>query len=128
MTKDLIQRYGRGELHFITFSCYRRLPLLGSARARNTFVLILDEVRDRYGMALVGYVLMPEHVHLLIGEPARGTPSTAMQVLKQRVSRRLRGRRKVRAGQLELALENGEELPARFWRIRLRSPQATAIF
>ena len=111
MTKDLIRRYGRGELHFITFSCYRRLPLLGSARARNTFVLILDEVRDRYGMALVGYVLMPEHVHLLIGEPARGTPSTAMQVLKQRVSRRLRGRRKVRAGQLELALENGEELP-----------------
>ena len=69
MTKDLIRRCGRGELHFITFSCYRRSPPLGSARARNTFVQILDEVRDRCGFALVGYVIMPEHVHLLIGEP-----------------------------------------------------------
>ena len=70
MTKDLIRRYGRGELHFITFSCYRRLPLLDSVRDRNIFVQILGEVRDRYGCALVGYVVMPEHVHVLIGEPA----------------------------------------------------------
>ncbi len=82
MTKDLIRRYGRGELHFITFSCYRRMALLGSERARNTFVQILSKVRDRYGFSLVGYVVMPEHVHLLIGEPTKGTPSTVMQVLK----------------------------------------------
>ena len=30
---------------------------------------------------------MPEHVHLLIGEPAKGNPSTVLQVLKQKVSR-----------------------------------------
>jgi putative transposase len=54
------------------------------------FVKILGEVRDRYGFVLVGYVVMPNHVHLLISEPAKGTPSTVMQVLKQRVSRRLR--------------------------------------
>ena len=35
---------------------------------------------------------MPEHVHRLISEPALGTPSTVMQVFKQRVSRRLRGK------------------------------------
>jgi len=118
MTKDLIRRYGRGDLHFITFSCYRRLPLLSSARAKNTFVRILDEVRDSCGVPLVGYAVMPEHVHLLIGEPARGTPSTVMQVLKQRVSRRLRRRKKRRVGQLELGFEGGEELPARFWQRR----------
>ncbi len=33
---------------------------------------------------VVGYVVMPEHVHLLIGEPERGDPSVVMQVLKQR--------------------------------------------
>ncbi len=38
-------------------------------------------------LKLVGYVVMPEHVHLLISEPLVGTPSTAMQMLKQRVSR-----------------------------------------
>jgi REP element-mobilizing transposase RayT len=36
-------------------------------------------------VALVGYVVRPEHIHLLIGEPEHGTPSTVMRVLKQRV-------------------------------------------
>jgi putative transposase len=55
-------------------------------------VLILDEVRSRYGFRLFGYVVMPEHVHLLISEPVKGTPSSVMQVLKQKVSRELGGR------------------------------------
>ncbi|HTX16149.1 MAG TPA: transposase [Candidatus Baltobacteraceae bacterium] len=81
--------YGFGDLHFITFSCYRRWPLLGSARARTIFVKVLSEVRDRFAFGLIGYVVMPEHVHLLISEPKIGKPSTAMQMLKQRVSRLL---------------------------------------
>ena len=86
MAHKLIRHYGRGHLHFITFTCYRRFPLPRSVRARNIFVQMLGEVRDRYGFSLVGYVIMPEHIHLLIGEPAKGTPSTVIQVLKQRVS------------------------------------------
>src|ERR1700720_2409777 len=90
MPSGLRRRYGQRHLHFITCSCYRRLPLFSSVRVKNLFVKILGELRDRYGFALVGYVVMPEHIHLLISEPAKGTPSTVMQVLKQRVSRRLR--------------------------------------
>ena len=75
MPKGLRRRYGLQHLHFITCSCYRRLPLLASARARNAFVKILVEVRDRYGFKLVGYVVMPEHIHLLISEPPSATPS-----------------------------------------------------
>jgi putative transposase len=118
MTKGLIRHYGRGHLHFITFSCYRRLPLLRSVRARNVFVKILDEVRDRYGFSLVGYVVMPEHVHLLITEPRRGTPSTAMQVLKQRVSRRLRRKRRAAPRQLTLSFQGEEDTLPRFWQRR----------
>ena len=118
MTNKLIRIYGRGHLHFITFSCYRRLPLLRSVRAKNVFVTILDEVRDRYGFNLVGYVAMPEHVHLLIGEPRRGTPSIAIQVLKQRVSRRLRRKRRVPSGPLNLTFEGSEDLLPRFWQRR----------
>jgi putative transposase len=103
MIKHLIRHHGRGHLHFITFSCYRRLPLLGSIRARNLFVQILSEVRYRYGFLLVGYVVMPEHVHLLISEPSKGTPSTVVQVLKQRVSRRLRRKCRPPSGQLQIA-------------------------
>lgn len=80
MPKGLTRRYGQGHLHFITCSCYRRLPLFASARAKNLFVEIPGEVRDRYGFVLVGYVVMPEHIHLLISEPAKGTPSTSGSV------------------------------------------------
>ena len=120
MPKGLRRRYGLGHLHFITCSCYRRLPLFASARARSLFVKILGEVRDRCGFALAGYVVMPEHIHLLISEPAQGTPSTAMQVLKQRVSRQLR--RKPLAGrftrQLKLPFRDAHDFLPQFWQPR----------
>ena len=68
---------------------------------------------------LVAYVLMPEHVHLLIGEPKRGTPSRVVQVLNQRVSRAMR--RKKRRGspaQLPLKFPNGLGGLKRFWQKR----------
>ena len=92
MPKRLKRYYGAGHLHFVTCSCYQRRPLLGRAGARNLFVHILGEVRERYRFRLVGYVVMPDHIHLLMSEPEVGTPSVVMQVLKQRVSRRLRKR------------------------------------
>ncbi|MBV9075725.1 MAG: transposase [Acidobacteria bacterium] len=88
--------YGQGDLHFITSSCYRRKPLLGTARARDIFLELLEEVRRRFRFDVIGYVVMPEHVHLLLGEPEKGNPSRVMQVLKQRVSHRLLGKRKRR--------------------------------
>ena len=72
MPKGLKRYYGLGHLHFLTFSCYRRLPLLRTAKARNVFVRALSVMRERYRFLLVGYVVMPEHVHLLISEPAQG--------------------------------------------------------
>ena len=118
MANKLVRIYGRGHLHFITFSCYRRVPFLRSVRARNVFVQILDEVRGRYGFSLVGYVVMPEHVHLLIGEPAKGTPSTVVQVLKQRVSRRLRRKKRAAAAQLRLTFAHAENARSHFWQRR----------
>ena len=114
MAHKLIRHYGRGHLHFITFTCYRRLPLLRSVRARNVFVQILGEMRDRYGFSLVGYVVMPEHIHLLISEPAKGTPSTVIQVLKQRVSRRLRRKKRAPAAQLNLSFARRRRFAAAF--------------
>ncbi len=94
MKNRLERRYGMGHLHFITCSCYRRKPLLGTEKARNLFLTILNEVRERWDFALVGYTVMPEHIHLMISEPRVGTPTTVMQVLKQRVSRAMHGRRR----------------------------------
>jgi putative transposase len=107
-------------LHFITCSCYQRLPLLRSVRARDIFVELLAEVRLRCEFALVGLVVMPEHFHLLIGEPRSGTPSTVMQVLKQRVARRLRQKRRRRnsSAQLRLWQESPATGPRCFWQRR----------
>jgi putative transposase len=72
MPRNLKRYYGRGDLHFVTFSCFRRLPLLRTVRSRNVFVRALGAIRERYKFSLVGYVVMPEHVHLLISEPREG--------------------------------------------------------
>jgi putative transposase len=77
-------------LHFITFSCFQRRQLLESAVARETFERELERVRQWYGCYVTGYVVMPEHVHLLISEPERGKLSVVIQMLKQITSRRLR--------------------------------------
>ena len=118
--RNLKRRYGQKDLHFITCSCYRRLPLFRSVRARNAFVPILDELRSQYGFFVVGYVIMPEHVHLLISEPRKGTPSTVIQVLKQRVSRAVRRRRgkTTPAGQLRLNFGDGPLGLPQFWQRR----------
>lgn len=44
-------------LHFITFSCYRRMQLLDSAAARDTFEEQLERVRRWYGCYITGYVV-----------------------------------------------------------------------
>ena len=53
-------------LHFVTFSCYHRAPLLAIPEARCIFEQTLERVRKWYGLYVTGYVVMPEHVHLLI--------------------------------------------------------------
>jgi putative transposase len=84
-----------GCFHFLTFSCYRRQPLLKREGAYSVFERALETVRVRYGFVVAGYVLMPEHVHLLVGEPRRSSLSVALQVLKQQTSRKLKVRGEV---------------------------------
>jgi REP element-mobilizing transposase RayT len=43
------------------------------------FLKVLEQARQRYGFVVVGYVVMPEHVHLLIGEPEKADPSCVVQ-------------------------------------------------
>ncbi len=82
MPKSLHRFYGGRDLHFLTFSCYQRQPLFQNATRRDLFLKILERVRRRYRLVVLGYVVMPEHVHLLLSEPQRQTLSTAIQALK----------------------------------------------
>jgi putative transposase len=86
-----LKRYQQaGELHFIPFSCYRRRALLGSPQARRIFQQTLERVRRWYDLGVLGYVVMPEHVHLLVSEPEQSSLAVAIQMLKQIVAQKLR--------------------------------------
>jgi putative transposase len=89
VTTGLNRYYGAQDLHFITCSCYHRQPQLDTAERCDLFLRILEEARLRYRFVVHGYVLMPEHFHLLITEPEIGDPSVVMKVVKQRFARQL---------------------------------------
>ncbi|HKW18582.1 MAG TPA: transposase [Terriglobales bacterium] len=111
MPRRLLRKNNTGHLHFITTSCYCRMSVLGKARRRDLFLAIFEQVRRSYGFLVVGYVVMPEHIHLLISEPEPGDISTIMQVLKQRFARRVlrEWRSRVYAGQENLWGASGTE-------------------
>ena len=90
MPKNLHRTYGARDLHFLTFSCYRRQPFLNVPYRCDLLLQTLERVRRRYRLVVLGYVVMPEHVHLLVTEPQRATLSTTIQALKLGFVRSLR--------------------------------------
>jgi putative transposase len=87
-----LKRYQHeGDDHFITFSCYRREPYLITPNSRDTFLDSLELTRRRYNLEVIGYVIMPEHVHLLLSEPPdhEAPLSKALQSLKLSVAKHL---------------------------------------
>jgi len=79
--------------HFLTFSCYRRLAYFDCPQACDLFVQCLEGTRRRFGWRIYGYVVMPEHVHLLVSEPEHGTLADAMRDLKLSSSKRAQSQR-----------------------------------
>ena len=84
-----LERYQlEGDLHFVTFSCYHRLGYLRSPGSRDLFEDALERTSYCHKFEVKGYVVMPEHVHLLLSEPAEDLLSKGLQALKIAVSKR----------------------------------------
>ena len=58
-------------------------------RSRDLFLEVMEQIRQRHQFVVAGYVVMPEHVHLLFSEPERGNPSLVLAALKQTFAHRL---------------------------------------
>jgi len=67
--RKTVKHYDNGEPHFLTFSCYQRLPLLSKDRSRLWFLEALEQARSNHGFHLWAWVIMPEHVHILLWPP-----------------------------------------------------------
>jgi len=80
---------------------------------------MLEEVRRRHEFRLVGYVVMPEHEHLLLSEPAKKNPSKILRMLKQKVAQALlKKRRRASSAQWSLPFEGSQREEAHFWQRR----------
>ena len=86
MPDGLKRLHHSGQAHFLTFSCYHRRPLLAEMHMEEAFLRVLEMVRRRFAMRVYGYVVMPEHVHLLVCEPSENLLAKVMQILKARVA------------------------------------------
>ena len=118
-----------GHVHFTTFCCFRRLPFFRHQLVRDAFVDSMKAVRAKLPIRWIGYVVMPEHVHILLLPQARGSDvvvpiSTVLHDLKGLGGRACkealrtvwRGRRSLGARRLDAwALGAG---PKPFWKPR----------
>jgi putative transposase len=85
--------YGRhfepGQLQFITTSTYRRSRLFTCQRFRWIFVETLRQLRQETGLLVIGWVLMPEHFHLLIRPQPAADTVRFMRELKKRSAQQI---------------------------------------
>jgi putative transposase len=88
MPTGLVRLHNTGNLHFLTFSCHGRRPYLRAPETRDLVENAIERARIRYGFWITGYVVMLNHVHLLISEPERMTIADVMKAIKLSVSLR----------------------------------------
>lgn len=69
MPSDLRRFHHSGQTHFVTFTCYHRYRYFTSSAPYGLLLLCLEAMRRRFRMSVYGFVVMPEHVHLLLSEP-----------------------------------------------------------
>jgi putative transposase len=89
MPSNLKRHQSTGHDHFITFTCYKRRPLLNTEKAQTILEAVLEDQRARHSFHIYAYVVMPNHVHLLLSEPPETQLSKILNVLKTQTSRQL---------------------------------------
>jgi putative transposase len=127
MARGLIRYEHTGNFHFLTFSCYHRFQHLGTAAARDLFEEALARVRLRCRFVVGGYVVMPEHVHLLIGEPRKGAVSGVIHALKLSVAMRRKERPFWQARYFDFPVHNEEKRVEKL-RYMHRNPVVRGLF
>ena len=130
----LLRHYDRlGTARFITFTCYHRRQLLTDTETIQLYLQCLGDVSRRHAVRILGWVVMPEHVHLVLHPPDGTLMGAFVGELKSRSARAILQRwRERRDHRLRLVTLPGVEPPRyRFWQGRCydhncRTPQ-TAV-
>ncbi|MFG0326170.1 MAG: transposase [Phycisphaerales bacterium JB037] len=83
---------GTDAVRFVTFSCDRRRPLLDKDAVRDLFAEQLAATRRQHALELFAWVVMPEHVHLLVRPSPESKLADALRSLKTSVAKQVLGR------------------------------------
>ncbi len=75
-----------GQARFLTFSTHNRIALFQNDAIKDRFADHLARARIRHRFRLIAWVVMPEHVHLILW-PDGGTVSTPLTSLKRGFAR-----------------------------------------
>ncbi len=107
----------RGEARELTFSCYRRFAFLSADRTRVWFIEELERARKQWSFDLWAYVLMPEHVHLLIWPPEQVKAGKVVGQIKEGVARKAIAYLKASAPHWlpRITVREGNGARRRFW-------------
>ena len=105
-----------GDSHFLTFSTFRRLPLLTKERSCQWVVDAIQMSRERNPFDLWAWVIMPEHVHLALFPLEGAKIASILKTLKQSVSKRAINWLKVNAPEYLPTVEDIQPNGKRSWR------------
>ncbi len=104
--------------HFLTFSCYQQLPLLSLKLTKRWLIEAIVNAKKKYEYALWAYVIMPEHVHLLVYPMIEEyNISFFVKTIKQSVSRKAKHYLKENNTEWlnKLTIKRGSKNVFRFW-------------
>jgi len=106
-----------GDAHELTFSCYRKLPLLNSDKTKDYLIRAIHSARLKHHFHLWAYVIMPDHVHLLIWPVKEDySISRILKTIKQSSARQATNYlRKCNPKGLEQLATNQRHDTYRFW-------------
>ena len=104
-----------GHAHFFTFSCYRRSAWLLDDDIRAALVAALDNARKRHDLVLSAYVLMPEHVHVLLRPRSGAKVATILQAIKQPSARSALGLMRARGQSIQQFWQPGGGFDRNIW-------------
>ena len=106
-----------GHAHALTFSCHRKCPLLDSDQARDGLVQSLNAARTRHSFDIWAYVIMPDHVHLVIWPRLEAySISTILHAIKRPVAFRMNTLRRKAGGSSQPFWQAGGGYDRNLWK------------
>lgn len=107
-----------GYAYELTFSCYHRYQFLSRDRTREWFIKALADARHKLAFDLWAYVIMPDHVHVLVyPRNDEATVSRIRSAIKEPVARKAIQYMELNAPHWlpKITVREGTRLRRRFW-------------